>query len=223
MLPNNAIAQILTGQLEQIASLSMPPDARMVEALMREMITSLKGDLTADDIRVYGAIKELSESITKMREEIAGLNPGDIAREAIPTATDELEAVVVATEEATSKILDAADKISRVADELANTPAADHLTRAITTIYEASNFQDITGQRITKVVKTLQKVEEKIAEMLAVFGDTSLMDAKKTGSAAQKPSAPAASSTDAQSLMNGPQLPGNATSQDDIDALFDSL
>ena len=127
MLPNNAIAQILTGQLEQIASLSMPPDARMVEALMREMITSLKGDLTADDIRVYGAIKELSESITKMREEIAGLNPGDLSREAIPAATDELEAVVVATEEATSKILDAADKISRVADELANTPAADHL------------------------------------------------------------------------------------------------
>ena len=73
------------------------------------------------------------------------------------------------------------------------------------------------------MVKTLQKVEEKIAEMLAVFGDTSLMDAKKTGSAAQKPSAPAASSTDAQILMNGPQLPGNATSQDDIDALFDSL
>ena len=223
-MPNNAITKILSDQLEQIANLSTAPDVRMVETLLREMITSLKGDLSTEDLRVYGGIKELSDSNRKMREEIAGLNPADLAREAIPIATDELEAVVIATEEATSKILDAADIISRVAEELANTPAADHLTTAVTSIYEASNFQDITGQRITKVVKTLQKVEEKLAEMLAIFGDSSLLEAVRASATPEKAAATSPSADHQHNLlMNGPQLPGNAASQDDIDALFDSF
>lgn len=222
-MSTSAITQILSDQLAQVAALSTPPDARMVESLIREMLGSLKGDLSTDDLRLYTEMKELFETIRKMREDIAGLNPGDLAREAIPTATDELEAVVAATEEATGKILDAAEKISRVADTLADTPSAGHLTEAVTAIYEASNFQDITGQRITKVVKTLQKIEAKLAAMLSVFslGGETPAAAPATGPATPPP---AVISIDApQSLLNGPQLPGSVASQDDIDALFDSL
>ena len=48
-------------------------------------------------------------------------------------------------------------------------PAAK-LQDAVTRIYEACSFQDITGQRITKVVTTLKVIEEKVAHIISTFG-----------------------------------------------------
>ena len=48
-------------------------------------------------------------------------------------------------------------------------PAAK-LQDATTRIYEACSFQDITGQRITKVVAALKAIEAKVAQIVATFG-----------------------------------------------------
>ena len=48
-------------------------------------------------------------------------------------------------------------------------PAAK-LQDAVTQIYEACSFQDITGQRITKVVTTLKAIEGKVAHIISTFG-----------------------------------------------------
>ncbi|MCC7259436.1 MAG: protein phosphatase CheZ, partial [Alphaproteobacteria bacterium] len=79
-----------------------------------------------------------------------------------------------------------------------------------TKIYEACTFQDLTGQRVNKVIKILKEVDARIARMLQLFGGDAAVTAlprrdERTGD---------------ERLLNGPQLPDQAPSQDDIDALF---
>ena len=82
-------------------------------------------------------------------------------------------------------------------------------------VYEACSFQDITGQRITKVVKALHHIEGRIDALLAVFGAEHL--------ASGEPAQDAPPTDVAASLLNGPQLPESANSQADIDALMASF
>ena len=84
---------------------------------------------------------------------------------------------------------------------------------AVTRIYEACSFQDITGQRITKVVRTLKSIEDRIAAIVATFADR----------APGTEDAPRAPPQDRPSLLNGPQLPGNGVDQAEIDRLLASL
>ncbi len=91
--------------------------------------------------------------------------------------------------------------------------AAAKLQAATTQIYEACSFQDITGQRITKIVATLKTIEGKVAHIIGTFG------------AIHRRSAGTRSihvATDAD-LLNGPQLPANAMDQSDIDKLLASF
>jgi chemotaxis protein CheZ len=89
-----------------------------------------------------------------------------------------------------------------------------------TRVYEACGFQDITGQRITKVVSTLQAIERKVAHIIEVFSRDQVGFAVSqypaAGESGPNPNDPA-------SLMNGPQLPASAMGQSDIDALLASF
>jgi chemotaxis protein CheZ len=86
---------------------------------------------------------------------------------------------------------------------------------ATTKIYEACSFQDITGQRITKVVATLKAIDAKVAQMLTAFGGRA-----RVATAA----APVVPALDAgESLLHGPQLPAAAMDQTDIDKLLASF
>ena len=88
--------------------------------------------------------------------------------------------------------------------------ASAKLQDATTRIYEACSFQDITGQRITKVVSTLKTIEVKVDSILAAFGS------RREGFAP-------APLPDPETLLNGPQLPANAMDQTDIDKLLASF
>src|SRR5690606_621227 len=117
------------------------------------------------------------------KAEIAALRPDEIRSRHLPTATDELDAVVGATEQATNSILEAVEVIETLVGEM--TPeAGKQITEAVTRVYEACNFQDITGQRITKVVKALQHIEQKVDGLLAVFGGVSDQDGAASAAAA---------------------------------------
>ena len=82
-------------------------------------------------------------------------------------------------------------------------------------MYEACNFQDLTGQRIHKIVSVLKFIEERLDRMIGVWGG---LDAFKD---LAEPEAPAARRR--APLLNGPKLADDAghVGQDDIDALFD--
>jgi chemotaxis protein CheZ len=203
------------------------PDRTEIAEIVRSVVSTLKGDFTAADIALYNELQALGDFIDAAKAEIAAIRPHDIKDQHLPTATDELSAVVGATAAATGEILDAVEQMEKMRAELADAQAA-RVTELVTRIYEACNFQDITGQRITKVVKTLQQIDAKVVALLTAFGDHLPGEqgaaAAPAGAAAAPASAPAAGAAAPlppdHGLLNGPQLPGQGISQADIDALF---
>ncbi len=91
----------------------------------------------------------------------------------------------------------------------------------VTRIYEACSFQDLTGQRITKVVTTLKTIEKKVAHIIDVFQPDPNGERGEAVAVARKEPPPPEDA--AASLLNGPQLPANAMDQSDIDALLASF
>ncbi len=138
----------------------------------------------------------------------------------LSAAGRELDAVVDATEAATNAILFASEVIERVIDDLqvhsATNPMLNELLneaqQALGGIYEASSFQDITGQRITKVVSALRFVDERIARLETIWSAEEVVLPEPADEAEED---------DESHLLNGPQLEGQALDQAAIDALFD--
>lgn len=190
-------------------------DARELMALVEGIVASMEGDLSPMSIKLYAELEQLARFIQRAKAEIAQLRPDEIRDQHLQTATDELEAIVGATEQATHGILGAVEQIENLTPEM-TAEVAEKITEAVTQVYEACNFQDITGQRISKVVKALQHIEVKVDALLSAFGDE-IAKHRKVAEA----SAPAAPND--RDLLNGPQLPQDAKRQADIDALFASL
>ncbi|HYD67467.1 protein phosphatase CheZ [Azospirillum sp.] len=201
------------------AETAAPVSRDEVAEIVREVVASMGGDMSGDDLKLYAELEDLARYIADAKAELAALRPAEIRDEHIPTATDELDAVVGATEQATFAIFDACDIVSGVAGSVDADNGAK-LTDAVTRIYEACNFQDITGQRITKVVRTLKHIEAKVDALLAVFGE----EARHAAAAPAPAPVPAEPSADPDAgLLHGPSLPGNAIDQDEIDRLLASF
>lgn len=165
---------------------------------------------------MYKEINSLSDFIQEARSDLSQLSTDDIQKDFIPTATDELDAIVEATEQATGRIMDNCDKVQEVASSLEGEPQ-DTLVAAVTDIFEACAFQDITGQRISKVVSTLKKIEERVENFAQVLGEaTGIENPRDT----QENMTDEPAELSDEDLMNGPQLPGQSISQDEIDKLL---
>lgn len=190
---------------------SGPYERDQVIRIINSVISKVEhaGDASRDAI--FSELKELQKVIEDARKEVGMAGAGDIKSKHIPTATDELDAVVEATAEATGTIMDACDVIQEKAAEAG--AAGEVIGGEVIKIYEACSFQDITGQRITKVVSTLRTIEEKVNKLLNGLGE-SLSDSEGEGSGESSgPKGDAA-------LLNGPQMPDKAITQDDIDKLL---
>lgn len=186
-----------------------------VAAVVDSIMGSLHGDLTPQDLRVYGELERLARYIYQAKQEISEIRPEDISQEHIPTASDELDAIGSHLEDATGTILDACEELESLGDDLEG-DANERLNTIVTNIYEACNFQDLTGQRITKIVTTLQNIEKRIELLLRAFGH----EPGQTGNTSKLKAELADSRSEDEKLLNGPQVPQNANSQEDIDALF---
>jgi chemotaxis protein CheZ len=186
--------------------------------VVQNMLASLDGDLSESSVRLYAELEKLYRVIEAAKAELSQIKPEEIREEHLPAAADELDAIVAATEGATNTIMESAESVQTIADEIGG-KQADVLVEAVTNIFEACSFQDITGQRITKVVKTLKLIEAKIEDMLAAFGDEMAKARKQQRKAEAESDAP---SEDAD-LLHGPQSEGDGISQDDIDALLASF
>lgn len=202
----------LTQKLDTIATNASPAETADIAAVVEAVMKSLAGDVSLAEFQLYRELENLADYIQSAKREIAAIRPDDIRSRDIPMATDELDAVVDATAEATGAILDAAETLERMAGSL---PEGDEVRTIATRIYEACNFQDITGQRITKVVRTLKHIEEKIDALLSAFGE-----GLKGATPPAEESLPA---DDERRLLHGPQLPEEANKQDEIDAIFANM
>ena len=188
------------------------PEQDRIEAAVRAVLVSLAGDLTAKEAALLAELEALGRTIARAKAEIAQLSVDDITGAHIPGATDELDAIVDHTAQATNEILDCCETLERLQSEVP-APAAEALQGAVTRIYEACSFQDITGQRIGKVVSALKAIEARVEAAVS----------NASGRAAPPAEPPRAPRTEGQELAHGPQLPGGGTSQAEIDRLLASF
>jgi chemotaxis protein CheZ len=163
----------------------------------------------------------IHEAINRTKREIAVLHGKSFDGDEMTKVTGELGAVVGGTEEATQQILEAAEAIDEAASAMGKTQSADQQARLsqdiqerVITIFEACNFQDLTGQRIQKVMGTMKFIEHHINVMMEIWGG---VDAIK----AHAPTIVDERVGDAR-LLNGPKGLGEEghASQNDIDAMF---
>lgn len=183
-----------------------PEEADRIEQAVRAVLASLSGDLTLREAALLAELHELGRTVAQAKADVAALRVDDITGRHIPAATDELDAIVSHTAEATHIILDACERIEALQPRIGKRAAAV-LAAEVTRIYEACSFQDITGQRIAKVVAALKAIEARIAAA--------------TEGRAPPPETPAG--TEGRRLAEGPQLPGAAVSQAEIDRLLAGL
>lgn len=127
---------------------------------------------------------------------------------------DELEEVIESTKSATFKILDAAENLEKLIPESVDKQKQDAFSQEITSIYEASTFQDLSGQRIRKVIDSFKEIESRLKKVSEHLGDKKVAEGIhiQTDSALGSKKDP---------LLNGPQLTGLAPNQNDIDKMFD--
>src|SRR3546814_21052459 len=111
-----------------------------VALIGREIMTTLDGDLIPADLKLHEEISSLAEYIRDARREFAELDTDEIRRQHIPAATDELDAIVAATEEATSTILDCAEQIEAAANAASAEVQAEPRD-ALTNIFQAYTSQ----------------------------------------------------------------------------------
>jgi len=214
-----ALRAQLETQLSALAGLGPRAEPSEITDAVESVMATVEGDLSAVNLKLYAEIEALSRFIAAAKAEIASVRPDEINTEHLPTATDELEAIVGATESATNAILEAMETLEPIGDELGGA-TGQKIADSVTQVYEACNFQDITGQRITKVVGALKQVEDKVDTLLAAFGEDAAAARQERTAAPKKQ----ISADDDASLMNGPSAPGDgAVSQDDIDALLASF
>lgn len=209
-MPATEVAHQVRSALTALQSADLK-DPRLGEVLTlaSQMSEAMQAFFGALDKTLYGELRYISAYIQRTKQEIAALRPNDIREDRIPSAGQELDAVVKHTAEATNRIMNAAESIM-VADP-ADASYADLVNEKVLEIFEACSFQDITGQRIRKVVDTLEHIEERIMRFTEVMGVEDAA-AEETEKDRRK----------RELLLSGPALEGPAVKQDAIDALFDT-
>ena len=180
--------------------------ASVTEVLIGTMSTYFK----ALDTTMLKEFRYLSEFITRARDEISQLQPSELKSRQIPRAGRELDAIVQATEEATNTIMEAAETIM-AADASDSEDYANTVNECVMSIFEACSFQDITGQRISKVVETLSVIEQRLHRIGEVWG---------VEEGQQLPPEEVRKTSEDDPGMSGPALAGEGIDQDDVDALL---
>ncbi|MGB0671857.1 MAG: hypothetical protein ACPGNT_10200 [Rhodospirillales bacterium] len=161
----------------------------------------------------------LFQYIHRVREEIAAISKPADSEHHFESMADQLDAIVEATEEATDVIMSAVEAndalISEIKSKVKSEEALAKLDEVLDNgnrIFEACSFQDITGQRVTKIARSLTYVETRVKNLIDLWGK------EEIDSIAVQP---VVEKTEDEKLLNGPQRKDEAISQAEIDKLFD--
>jgi len=197
----------MVGELEP-KLINLMQQSEALVALMRGFFQQL-------DKRRSEEFSIIAGYIAKAKEEIREMRPHDISQERIPTAGAELEAITRDTENATHTIMNCAEAMMGFSIDQFGGDAGAYKTAVddeVMKIFEACSFQDITGQRVSKVVNVLKQIEERVGRLANTLG--------VEDSAPQEMTAEEKRRHDL--LLNGPAIGGPETKQDAIDAMFDT-
>lgn len=165
-------------------------------------------------------IAQMVRMLGRAKLEIASIKHPMAEDDRIKSAASELDAIVAATEASTQDVLAASEQIEAMTRKIAGlhhgdedvVTLTDQIAAEIIKIFEACNFQDITGQRIDKVVRTIRFIEERVLAMIGIWGAEAF---------AELPMPEPEQVNDDDALMNGPSLGNQGITQEEINALFD--
>lgn len=198
---------------------------RAIAALEAKLDLAQRAEQT-DIAQIQLEISDISGRIKATKAEIAALRHPLAGEDKFQLASEELGAVVKATEVATNTIMSCAEELEDIVREVRSqlpdgyaSSRVNDMHETIVRIYEACNFQDLTGQRINKVVRALTFIEERVESMLSVW---------HKGDLATMPLPPSIIKDDSGLALTGPapidpehEVHTENISQADIDALFD--
>jgi chemotaxis protein CheZ len=187
-------------------------DVQLIEVLrMAQQLTdTMQLFFGSLDKSIHNEFNSIADYISRTRDEIAQLRPNDIRDQRIPGAGAELEALVSDTERATETIMSEAEAVMCSETEDIDAYKAEVMD-SMTKIIEACSFQDLTGQRVSKVVSSLKHIEERVARFAQSMG---VNDADATEHEIEE------AKRREQLHLNGPAIGGPEVAQDDIDALL---
>jgi chemotaxis protein CheZ len=176
--------------------------AMLVAALLRTSATSAAESI--EMARLMSRLRDIRSLLVGAEHGVAG-NGIAVANAPMSRFTHELEAAVKTSEQATQKILTAAEEIDQAANNLSATVKGNSeqglsqdIRDRVITIFEACNFQDVTSQRLAKVRMALAEMEHLI---IAALGELE---------------------GDMSPVVHGPPLDGDDghASQSEVDSLF---
>src|SRR5439155_22447200 len=150
----------------------------------------------------------IHDAISRTKREIAVLHGKSFNGDEMAKVNGELGAVVGGTEQATQQILEAAEAIDQAAIALSKNISpeqqkllSEEIQERVVSIFEACNFQDLTGQRISKVMNTMKFIAQHIYEMMNIWGGVDAIKAHATPVVDTR--------DDAAKLLNGPRMEGD--------------
>lgn len=218
----------MTDLLERISSLESVVKAEFSGQFSKlcdrlDVIVDDDQGTSVDDIMTE--IQAMNDHINITKQEVAALKPVDDTNTTISIATEELSEVVKSTEAAANSILENTEQLDTIVSELRGKvaegdpdsilPDIDKIEFISSEMLIACSFQDVTGQRITKVVNSLNFIEERLDKMIEIWNiengtaDTQAIALPKNDTRADK------------DLLHGPQNAASGMSQNDIDSMFD--
>jgi chemotaxis protein CheZ len=203
-----SLDQTTAEKVDQGVPTTLPGE--QIKELASTIATELLQEIKKNEPTIHEQMRKMMEGIQQTKREIAALRPKNLKDEDIPNATHSLDVIIQTSEEACASILSCAEDLNEVAEVMPQ-KLKDRLQEISIRILEASNFDDLNGQRIRKVIKTLKTIEEGMKNLLIALGDT-LPEVEPVEAAPPE-----------ARLMQGPQDPGQATSQEEIDRLLNGM
>ena len=164
-----------------------------VEQIIGHVRSIMEGELNLGDIELFGELGELARYINETKKSLKSLSNLDITEKELPETSDQLEGILQSTEEATDQILTLAEGLlsenSTIVKKIEQLREAAKVNAQANTedllneleqlnknnydkfiaIMTACNFQDLTGQRIQKIVTMVRDIEKKIMTMVIGF------------------------------------------------------
>ncbi|MEJ2122460.1 MAG: protein phosphatase CheZ [Alphaproteobacteria bacterium] len=177
------------------------------------------------------------EQLAKQLLELQKAEPGTVPLEEVSAVVAGImdaarKELASSDNEVVAKMIGLADYIEQAKQEIAalrpdevkdrHLPAASDELDEIVAETEACSFQDITGQRVAKVVKALKDIEEKVDSLITAFGDEIAEYKSRNASDGAEETPTDENEITDDMLLQGPQLSDEAMSQDDIDKLLNS-
>lgn len=184
----------------------------------KDMVFEMKQGLND----VYSTLVDFKKALKELQSASQDSNS------AFQEVSDQLDAIVRSTESATTEIMDLTEAIQQRISSISSLIASvdpviqdkvkedlNNISNSLLSIFTACSFQDITGQRIKKVVAAVKNVEAKLLELLVSTGVK--IKGRETG---KDEKVIVEETKKAMDLLKGPQ---EKASQDNVDSLLAEL